>query len=65
MIGVYGLQKNFTRFMALFLAICLIAGAMFAIFAVLPVLLPFMLAAGVAAYLIWRFRRGKRKKKIY
>jgi len=49
--------------MALFLAICLIAGAVFAIFAVLPILLPFMLAAGLGVYLLWRFKRGRRNKK--
>ena len=61
--GERNLNRNFTRIMSLILAICLIGGVVVSIFAVWPVLLPILLVAGGAGYLIWRRRRGDRGKK--
>ncbi|MCL2060172.1 MAG: hypothetical protein FWH01_14160 [Oscillospiraceae bacterium] len=42
------------------IAICMLAGVMVGIFVVIPLLVPFLLAAGVAAFLLYRYKRGKR-----
>ena len=58
-------QKNYTRILALIVAMCMLAGVMVGIFVVAPLLLPFMLLAGAAAFVYYRYvrrQRGKRDK---
>ena len=55
-------QRKFTRVMALLLALSLVAGFMIGIFVVWPMLVPVLLVLGAAAFIYWRYARGKRIK---
>ena len=55
-------QSKYTKIISVVLAICLLASVAAGIFIALPMLLPFLAAACIAGYFIYRLARGKRAK---
>jgi len=55
-------RRNYTRILAIIVAISMIGGIAVSLFIMWPLLLPFLLVAGAAVFVYFRFFRGKAGK---